>query len=350
MVVTGKESNVCTYNQLTDSVLVLHQCLTEFVAYPWFERRLKFYLFGADIAPRGSHSLDHERHHQLMANLIRSAKSGSDWTQNDLRAFNITIQRVDSTVFFGSPDLPQPAVSQVVLQNERKPNNVQLDKPDRQFFSLLNAAERGFEESAVDDFAVHVFRMMGYDDNGDRIIRTRKAIQLFMCGHKVVAQTDVCVMEENLFQYLLIQEDRVCRTIGMFVSTSPNPSSQRSESYNDPVPQLVAEAIAAFSSNNHRKSVANVPQDAHALMRGITMVGTTAMFYRIPVTQQLVDAVAIGAYPAEETVISQFIPPVPALGSYPEDGMRPLVNRHIVFQCSEAFKFVSLNGSFVAFF
>ncbi|KAJ3903503.1 hypothetical protein F5879DRAFT_786368, partial [Lentinula edodes] len=47
--------------------------------------------------------------------LIRSAKSGSDWTQNEFRAYNITVQLQDAAIFFGVDPLPQPAVAQEVL-------------------------------------------------------------------------------------------------------------------------------------------------------------------------------------------------------------------------------------------
>ncbi|KAJ4465181.1 hypothetical protein C8J55DRAFT_441351 [Lentinula edodes] len=50
-----------------------------------------------------------------MANLLRSAKSSSDWTQNELRAYNITVQWQDAATFFGVDPLPQPAVAQEVL-------------------------------------------------------------------------------------------------------------------------------------------------------------------------------------------------------------------------------------------
>ncbi|TFK78742.1 hypothetical protein K466DRAFT_506815 [Polyporus arcularius HHB13444] len=47
-----------------------------------------------------------------MANRIRSAKSGSDWTENDLAAYNIQIQYQDAPTFFGVDHLPPPAVDQ----------------------------------------------------------------------------------------------------------------------------------------------------------------------------------------------------------------------------------------------
>ena len=36
-----------------------------------------------------------------MANLIRSAKSGSDWTLNDLDSYHISLNQMDALPFFG---------------------------------------------------------------------------------------------------------------------------------------------------------------------------------------------------------------------------------------------------------
>lgn len=40
-----------------------------------------------------------------MSSIARSAKSGSDWTSNELEAYNITIQNQSAKTFFGQ-DLP----------------------------------------------------------------------------------------------------------------------------------------------------------------------------------------------------------------------------------------------------
>jgi len=50
-----------------------------------------------------------------MANIIRSAKSGSDWTQNELDSYNIRISFQNATTFFNTPPLPGPTVNQEVL-------------------------------------------------------------------------------------------------------------------------------------------------------------------------------------------------------------------------------------------
>ena len=51
-----------------------------------------------------------------MVNLVRSAKSGSEWTELDLEAYNIIIQFQDATTFLGEDPLPPPAVDQELLE------------------------------------------------------------------------------------------------------------------------------------------------------------------------------------------------------------------------------------------
>ena len=72
----------------------------------------------------------------------------------------------------------------------------------------------------------------------------------------------------------------------------------------------------------------------------IVMRRTAPIFYRVPVTTALVDALAAATYPQEETVVLRFIPPVPNQELYRTEGMHPLANRRCVFQCLEAFKAV----------
>ncbi len=75
-------------------------------------------------------------------------------------------------------------------------------------------------------------------------------------------------------------------------------------------------------------------------MPGIVMIGTAVSFYLIPVTDTLQEALSMASYPAQETVVFRFIPPVPDPFQYivRSKGMRPLENRSTVLQCFEAFK------------
>ena len=67
------------------------------------------------------------------------------------------------------------------------------------------------EESFVDDFAAFLLRMVNFDQ-GRRVIQLRKEMGFEMCGQRVDANADVCVMERpgmNGKYLLLVQEDKV---------------------------------------------------------------------------------------------------------------------------------------------
>lgn len=80
------------------------------------------------------------------------------------------------------------------------------------------------------------------------------------------------------------------------------------------------------------------------------MIGTVPVFYKIPITEELADAVARGAGPEQTTVVQKFVPPVPIPGNwndseYRHQGIVPLNNRQTLFRCYEEFrKFVSSVG------
>jgi hypothetical protein len=255
-----------------------------------------------------------------MAQTIRSAKSGSEWTRNELRAYNIQVVADNVATFFGNPDLPRLSVRQAILVNEDYPIDGLPDKDDRLFFDLMKCAMSTVfaEESAVDDFAAHLFRMLGYDEP-DRFIRQRKDIPLFMCGSRVHAKTDVCIISRNLEFILLVQEDK------------------RYQEDTNPEMQLIAEAIAAFQYNNLRLSRIGLPVLHQKTIPGITMIGTTPTFYKIGVTIALIQAVETAAYPSEATIVHKLVPPVPQPDLLVH-GMRPLENRAFLFGSFEAFK------------
>jgi hypothetical protein len=70
----------------------------------------------------------------------------------------------------------------------------------------------------------------------------------------------------------------------------------------------------------------------------ITLEGSAPTFYKIPVTQNLVDAVTTAQYPPDETIVCKLLLPLPNIVNTLEEGMVPLENRRIMFQCFEAFK------------
>jgi len=125
-----------------------------------------------------------------MANVILCAKSGSDWTDNELTAFNIQVNTIDAATFFNTGQLPAPLVPPVILTNERRPQGL-ITKPARLFFQYMKDAVTG-EESLVDDFAAFLLGMFEYDEP-DRVIHQRKEVSFVMCGTVVAAKPDVCV-------------------------------------------------------------------------------------------------------------------------------------------------------------
>ena len=164
-----------------------------------------------------------------MANFIRSAKSGSDWTEIDLEAYNIIVQFQDATIFFGEDPLPPPAVDQELL--EVQDADAMVSVPAAVLVNLLDLAMKPplAGESAVDDFAVALLTVLGYV-NHHRVARTRKEVPLLICGERRYANSDICLIgRQQNYILLLVQEDKHFQ--------------------GDPVGAqcpLVAEAIAAF--------------------------------------------------------------------------------------------------------
>ena len=259
-----------------------------------------------------------------MATLIRSAMSGSDWGRNELRAYNIQVVTEDLVTFFGTDQLPPPTVRAAVLANESYPAAGLPNNDDRLFFRYMHEAmlHPAGEESAVDDFAAHLLEMIGYDQP-DRLVRQRKDIPLYMCGSNVHAKTDVCVVDcspENKGILLLVQEDK------------------RYLEQGDPEPQVIAEAIAAFQTNNLRRARAGQPTVNAQALPAITMTSTAPTFYKVDVTSALIEAIESAQYPEHDTIVHKLVPPVQRPLELEFHGMRPLDNRRIIFSCFEAFK------------
>lgn len=182
-----------------------------------------------------------------MANLIRSAKSGSDWTQGDLDAYNIHVTPQDTAAFFGIPVLPEPKIPPEIL-NTLEADDMLNDEHAR-LIDLLDVAMvppvKPNEESAVDDFAVELFRLLGYVGRR-RYARTRKDLPLPICGQTRHAKTDVCIIDRlRNHILLLVQEDKRYGEQGTFADTEA---------------QLIAEAVAAFVYNNEIRRANGLPE------------------------------------------------------------------------------------------
>ncbi|KAH9175802.1 hypothetical protein EDB89DRAFT_2133707 [Lactarius sanguifluus] len=71
------------------------------------------------------------------------------------------------------------------------------------------------------------------------------------------------------------------------------------------------EALAAFHTNNFDHTAVGHPPMLSRMYIGITMIRTAPHFYEITITQALDDAVTLAQFPAEETIVQCFVPPVP---------------------------------------
>ncbi|KAF7337631.1 hypothetical protein MSAN_02236400 [Mycena sanguinolenta] len=258
-----------------------------------------------------------------MANLFRSAKSGNVWTEHELRAYHIRVEWHDAHDFFQIPTtLPAP-----VLQNpdilEILDPIVNLPYPVFEFLRLMDEVMDPVdgEQSAVVDFAVVLLQELGYTSVGTktpRNLRRRKEIPFLICGETRHTQADVCVLDYT----------NSITSISLVVH-----ADKRNCAYGrDPMPELVAMAIAAFHSNNLTRQRMGLPPLASKV------IGTSPIFYKIPVTQELVSAVMSGSYPATETIVEVHLPVIPRPNRRSEEGMKPLDNRLAILSCYEALK------------
>lgn len=67
------------------------------------------------------------------------------------------------------------------------------------------------------------------------------------------------------------------------------------------------------------------------------MNGTSPVFFKIPVTEELSTHVRHGTYPPNPTTVTFCAPRLPSQRS---DAMKPLDNRREILRCCEAFKAV----------
>jgi len=255
-----------------------------------------------------------------MANLIRSAKSGSDWSTNELLAYNITVQRQDVVNFFGHELGSIDRLDSNLFSSADPTIAVDFSKETYRFLAHLDLASRANagQESAIGDLAKSVLEVTGFDQAGT-ILRMRYDIPFTICGdsHRA-ARSDVCLVHLNSMILLVVQKDKTA-----FSSS-------------DPEPQIIAEAIATFQHNNRKRADLDLPQLDTMTIPCITMVGgTRPFFYRIPVTQQLSDCVATGQFPYQRTVVRRCAPPARRRAF---EGMEVPDYRRIALQYYDAFR------------
>lgn len=156
-------------------------------------------------------SLSHSslRTQTAMANILRSAKSANEWGNNELEAYNIVIQNAPVPAFFATQNLPPSPIAGTTVWNvERETPDTELSELESDFFFYMKAVEETESlESAVDDFAYFLLRMLGFTSKS-RKIRQRPPMHFVMCGKRVDACADVTLVDGKSY-LLLVQEDKV---------------------------------------------------------------------------------------------------------------------------------------------
>ncbi|KAI0001089.1 hypothetical protein BJV77DRAFT_972451 [Russula vinacea] len=193
-----------------------------------------------------------------MADLVRLAKSGDSWNINELEAFNISIVEQEQ-------ETPCRFSAKRNCVEELDASSLALMKR----LDIVMTITEDEKESAVNDFAAELLRVMGYEARST-IVRRRKRMRLLMCGEQVYAETDVCDKSSH---------------------TGIKPPQ-------DPEPQL---------SNNAKR--VNDLYWIHCRRWSFREynVGTFPRFYKIKVTADLDHCVRHGLYPTTRTSHIGFI-------------------------------------------
>jgi hypothetical protein len=143
--------------------------------------------------------------------------------------------------FFTSQELPQPSVDEELL-TVTDAGLMQQDRLAGLITLLDMAMTPEIGETAVVDFAVVLFKVLGYSRR-ERVARTRVDIPFFICGEVRHAKTDVCLVDRNDIFLFVVQEDKRLENVEPINAGA----------------QLVAEAVAAFNENNRQRKAAGLP-------------------------------------------------------------------------------------------
>lgn len=96
-----------------------------------------------------------------MSNIIRNAKPASDWTRNDLVAYNISLVPCDAAKFFGQDPPPSPSLPVLNNHPQLLTHPTTDDITDKDAYRVLEYMDLTMtlapnEVSAVDDFVTHL--------------------------------------------------------------------------------------------------------------------------------------------------------------------------------------------------
>ena len=214
-----------------------------------------------------------------------------------------------------------PSVHQIIFDNEGYPRDEIADKDDRKFFFYLQAAMAIAPEveSAVDGFTAHLLSLLGYEV-GNRFIRQRKDLFLFVSSGRTLAETHISVVNQN-HEILLVMQEYKKHLEKM-----------------DPEPRLIVQAITP-----HQHNIFALAEDWEADCSSeddsrYHHDWSYAEILQNPHYARLCPSVEIGQYPEQATIVHMIALSVNNLNRLVRDGMKSLNNRDIILRCFEAFK------------
>ena len=168
-----------------------------------------------------------------LAEIIRSAKPGSDWTRNELMAYDIGIVPLTPEEFFGATPTSLADLDPLIVTGSKEYDTENISDTTLRYLTYLDLATHSGQESLIDEFSRQTLDLLGYSERG-LALATRYNIPLTICGDYKSGQTNVCLLDGRTMILLLLQED-------MTVFNSSNPE-----------PQVIAEAIAAYQYNKRQ--------------------------------------------------------------------------------------------------
>ncbi|KAJ7907129.1 hypothetical protein B0H13DRAFT_1618707 [Mycena leptocephala] len=230
-----------------------------------------------------------------MANLIRSAKSASDWTLNERLAYHIRVQAVPPEVFFDLDPLANPSLDhldQAFLTSPPGASGPEFSDSTVLYLGYLSLATTHESASSIADFARETLALLGFSHRSRLILSTHYTIPLTICGSNTpTVQMAVCLLHRTA-------------TLVLLVLLTESKSESNTAIVTDQHSHAVAAAIAAYQYNARTREDLGLEPLERMVIPCISMAGTRPTFYLVPVTAHLSTAVATGQYPARETVVS----------------------------------------------
>ncbi|TEB18875.1 hypothetical protein FA13DRAFT_1767336 [Coprinellus micaceus] len=233
-----------------------------------------------------------------MARLIRSAKSGRDWTNAELLAYNISITPT-SPADFSLPVQTHPHLSEATAD----------------YLGYLDLATHVTQESAIVDFATATLKLLGFNER-HATVATRYDIPLTICGETRAAQIDVCLFYRPATILLVLVEDKA-----LFHKANAEA-------------HVVAAAIAAFQFNNTKRAARGQPVLGVMNIPCVTMQLSDAVITQYPLAPsptRVLRCVTVGAHqrrvsdgmadPEFQESCKELLATVPSLAESPRGGL-----------------------------